>query len=154
MLPIKSQKGFTVVEILLVVSVTVILLAASGPALQTYLGKRSIDNWTLSLQDALRRARAQSVAGLNGTAYGVHVEADNFVLFSGTTFVVDPENEVATLPGTMSLSAITLNGGGADIIFDRNTGETNQGGTVVVSYQSGGSKTVSINELGLVEIAP
>lgn len=154
MLSKKSQKGFTVVEILLVVSISVILLAASGPALQTYLGKRSIDTWTLSLQDALRRARAQSVAGLNGTAYGVHVEADNFVLFSGTTYAVDPENEVATLPGTITLSNISLNGGGADIVFNRNTGETNQNGTVTVSYQSGGTKTVSINELGLVELSP
>lgn len=149
-----EQKGFTLVEILLTVAVLVLLVTISGPALTAYLEKRSLDTWALSLQDALRRAQAQAKAGIQDSVYGVHLEADQFILFAGSTYTPDPEDEVSVLPGTVTLSNITLTGGGSDVIFDQNTGETDEDGSVTITYTNGGTKTVSVNPLGLVEVVP
>ena len=149
-----NRTGFTILEILLVVGMIVLLVAVSVPALGGWAARSQLSNFPLQAIDSLRRAEARATSGSGNSDHGVHFESGQFVLFEGSTYsAVDPDNQVVSLPANMTISAISLTGGGADVIFEKPTGETATDGTITFEYTPDGTSiTVSVNELGLAQV--
>jgi len=149
------MKGLTLIEILIVIAILFTLAALGAGALPLF--QRTVD-LNASLEDgmsALLRARSKTLAGEDGLQYGVHLSSDRVVLFEGGTYSSsDPKNEETVLPATVEISSITLNGDGAEVIFQKLTGETNQYGTVTFRLTSDFSKTrtLTILETGVVSV--
>ena len=148
-----NQKGFTLVELLtvsfLVLTLTLIALTFAGSTLT----RNSLRNTTTEIVDTLRRAQWQTMNGFQDTVYGVHFESGQFVLYQGAVYSAGAATNVVTSVQTpVSISAISLNGGGSDVLFSDPHGETAQYGSVTITdATTETSQTVTINAFGMVD---
>ena len=147
-----NEKGITTLEILLVIGIIVLIGAATVGSYSSFLTRNASATITWDVTDALRRARVQAMSGRFDTDWGVHFEADSYVLFQGSTYSAsEPSNEDFELPAGYSIDSISLNGGGSNIIFNQVDGDTEEYGSVtVVSTEGGNSKVISVNAAGTI----
>jgi len=147
------KSGFTVVEFILVVTLIGILALIAAPYGSRFIGQNELDQRTVEAVDTLRRAQSSSMNGRGGDSWGVHFSTDSFALFKGESYnPSDPDNETVELPSRISVSTISLNGGGNDVIFARIFGDTtNYGFVVFEDLESDKYNTVTINQAGLID---
>jgi len=149
------KKGFTLVEVLVVMAIAVILVALATVS----LGNINDNNQLSSAKDGvftlLREARNATISSKDASRYGVHFESGRAVYFKGDTFTEpSDDNKEFVMPDVITISDISLEGGGSDIIFDRLTGATEQYGTVRFSNVDdvSASTTISIFSTGVMEV--
>ncbi|MFY9457917.1 MAG: prepilin-type N-terminal cleavage/methylation domain-containing protein [Candidatus Spechtbacterales bacterium] len=151
------MKGFTLIEILVVLAVSAVLVGISGGVYTSFNKRSGVDLEARKLESVLNLARNRTLASDGERSFGVHMDnyLDEYMLFPGIAYVAsDPENEKFEMPPQIDLSAIQLGGGGSDIIFDRLTGTTSQFGSVVIQNVSdtSNSVTICIASSGAIEI--
>lgn len=150
---LKTQNGFTITEALIAIAIVSVLSALSVAYFNSFLARNELKNESLKIVDSLRRARGQAMAGQEDSAWGVHFESGKYVLFKGISYSAsDSFNEEIILPAVLTISAITLNGGGSDAVFSKIRGETSQFGTTTISNDIGEMKNIVINSYGNIEI--
>jgi len=150
----KMIGGFSFIEILIVIGIigilsAIIIYAFSG--LRDSFLLRGEKGRVISLAND---ARTKTLSSQNDTAYGIHFDADQAVLFAGGTYATGTiGNEVLLLDDRIEISSIDLFGGGSDILFKRLTGETDQIGTVEIQIIGNASSTevITINSNGGIE---
>lgn len=123
------SKGFTFIETILVAGIIAIL---AGIALASFLNSRNTRDLTTSRQSIislLRLAQAKTLAGEDGSVWGVHLEQAQAVLFRGSSYASATYTRVLALPQTIQITNISLASGGADVIFKKLSGETGQDGS-------------------------
>jgi prepilin-type N-terminal cleavage/methylation domain-containing protein len=150
----KTNKGFSLMEILVVVSIAVVLVVSITVSFAKFSENQIIKSTVSEVLSELDEARALTLASYDDTVYGVHIESDEITFFKGDTYsAVDEDNEVTELSARVSISDISLYGGGDDIIFQRLTGKTDQYGTLTVSLVSDPTETkiITIQESGIIE---
>lgn len=145
--------GFTLLELLIVLGILAVVAVASAPFLASSISRNDLQTSTWKLVDDLRRAQTQAMAGHTNSAWGVHVQTDRHVFFRGTTYnISDPDNIVTMLPGTITISNISLNGGSSDIRFTKIRGNTNDYGTLtLLDSNSNETTTITINSAGHIQ---
>lgn len=149
-----NKRGFTLLEILMVISISAILMIGGMSSYSHFTKKKSLEITTQTIASYLKDARSFTIASKGDTTYGVHFEADRVVLFSGSSFIEpSADNREHELPGNIEISVIDLNGGGSDVVFDRLTGATSQYGTTTVSLFADITDTrdIVIEATGIVE---
>ncbi len=100
----------------------------------------------------LGKARAETLAAKGGAQYGIHFEERKIVLFAGATYSAsDAGNRLQALHSDAKISAVSLSGGGSDIIFQKLTGKTAQRGTITLALVSDASRTkvITITATGI-----
>ncbi len=148
-------RGFTLIEILVVIIIATILTTI---IMTGFINFRKHTDLETSVQDGIvfiLEARARSLSSLNSMTHGIHFDSGALVLFTGLVYnPADPSNVVRTLPSTVTISDILLQGGGYEIIFKKLTGDTDQYGTVTFELVSDSSqaRTIDIAKSGLVSI--
>lgn len=147
-----KKKGFTMFELMIVVSIFVILLAYMPQVYSSYFTSSGIKMARWEITNTLKRARLNTMTGREDVQWGVHFESDQYVLFKGTTYSSsDPDNEVHELLQSLDVTNISLNGGGADVVFN-NVGSTDQYGSLQVeSDASSNTVSVTINSAGTID---
>lgn len=151
----ERQRGFTLIEILVSISILLIIMAVTIFSLTTLSKKVEIDSTSQNILSTLRLAQSKTLASENETKYGVHFETAKYVLFSGPTYSSSAtDNKVYNLTDSQ-ISTISLNGGGSEVIFDRIRGTTSNYGTVVIRLTTdvAQTKTININSSGQVSIS-
>lgn len=149
----RREAGFTAIETLTAVVILVVLLIITIVSFTLFRQERDLGGATEGLTSTLEQARSQTLASQNQTAYGVHLEAGRYVLFEGGAYVAGAAtNQAFTLPSSIELSGWGLAGGGADVVFERLTGKTNQPGsaTLRIRNQPTRTKTVTVLATGIV----
>lgn len=146
------KNGFTIIEILLAISIIVIL---GGIGFASLIASRNVRDLTTSSQNTLsvlRLAQSRTLAGENDSAWGVRLVSNQITLFQGDTFAGSPLTKVYALPDSMQITNIALTGGGSDVIFKRVTGQTDQTGTFLLSVINAPSNSfsVTVDSLGKV----
>lgn len=146
------QKGFTILEILIVVAILAILTSISLAAFVSYRKSQALKADTENVAGLLAQARSQTVSSKNASAYGVHFTSGSATLFTAPTYSAGAaSNVVYTLTPGNALTT-TLPGGTSALLFNRITGETNQSGTIEVKITSEtASSTISIYKTGTIE---
>lgn len=146
------KAGFTIIELLLVLGILAILVAVAAPYVVSTIGRNELSAATWEVVGTLRQAQTQARTSYGNTAWGVHVEPTQIVLFEGITYnAADPDNIVTLVTGSVSITGITLNGGGADIRFTKNKGETTDYGTITLTDASSGeTAAVVVSATGVV----
>ena len=155
-----KNKGFTLVELLIVIAIGLVIVGGSLFSYSRLTGRSYLGARTYELIQTIRQAQLNSVARLNDDRWGVHIDPDiggnndNFVLFKGVAYASrnSAYDTVTNLPDSVSISLISLNDAGADIIFNKTTGVPAQYGTITLTDNQGGSNIININSYGIVSL--
>lgn len=135
------MKGFSLFEFIGMFAVLIVIAAI---VVGGFLGFKRGSELTLAKEHALsqlREAKTRTLASRDNAAWGAHFEIDRVILFKETYSVEAAENETTILPASVETSAITLAGGGNDVIFKRLTGDTDQTGTITLRLKNDTKKT-------------
>lgn len=141
-----SKKGFTLIEVVLSLSILLILSAASLPIIWPYLTQNDLEVASQVTTESLRRAQVLAMAQKKDSNWGVKIQANNVIIFQGTSF----ENRDNSFDELINF-LITLQVSGPDeIIFDKLSGYPNHIGNIVLSNSENQSKSININSKGLI----
>lgn len=152
-----KNKGISLIEILVIISIISILSAVVISNLSSFHKQQVLKNTTEDLVSLLSEARNSTISSKNSTNYGVRIQTDNAILFTGANFADDVSNKQINFDPAVLVpitGGINLAGGGSDIVFSRITGDTANNGTIVIQLTSDSSKqkTISINSLGIIGV--
>ncbi|MDD5416185.1 MAG: type II secretion system protein [Candidatus Daviesbacteria bacterium] len=140
-----DKSGFTLLEVLLAISVVAILSGLSIPVFRIMLTKNDLDIATTTVAQTLRRAQLLSQAVDGDTSWGLQVQSGSIVLFKGTSFISRDSNfdETFDMATTIGVSGTT------EYVFSKFTGLPQATGTINLSTEND-SRSVSINEKGTI----
>ena len=147
------KTGFSLLQLVIAVAIvtalSVIIFSSTGTAKTNQLLK----NETEGVVAVIKEAQEKTLSGEGDSQYGVHIQSDKVVLFTGSSYSSSASsNRAFTLDSTVTITSISLAGGGSDIVFSQLSGETSQYGTFVIKNISttNGQKTITVSKLGLV----
>jgi prepilin-type N-terminal cleavage/methylation domain-containing protein len=153
-------RGFTLLEILIVISITLILALASFSFFGSSYTSAQLNESTTNIIQSLRLAQEKSIARLNNNQSGVYFiinpnGKDEYIVYQGQSYAnrIEMYDQKNVLDDSLSLevSGFTLTGTNVDINFSTATGVPNNIGTINLKNDSGTTKAIKINALGMVE---
>ena len=148
-----TQRGVTLMEVLMVIGIIATLSVLSFVAFRNLNSTRALEGEAGRVAGELQKARALTLSSKNQAQFGLHVQASQVTLFQGVVFVAGSStNTVTGLNPLITISSISLAGGGSDVVFNRLSGKTAENGTITLSRTGGASKTITIYSTGLVEM--
>lgn len=150
-----KQKGFSLIETLAVVAIGGILISVVMFSFSSFRNSKIIDISADQVLSVINEARVKSVSSEDYSRFGVHFEAGKAVFFKGDSYVDQNSANVETeLSPLAEISDISFNGGGADVVFQKLTGKTNNYGSLRVRLKSDNSKykIISVKSTGIANI--
>ena len=150
-----NKSGFTLIELLISIGILAIITTFGATFFSTGIGQNELVSTSWEVIDTLRRAQSSSLSGKGNSAWSVHFETNQFVLFKGVTYnVLDPDNVFFPLSTTIEVSDISLNGGGSDVFFNKVKGTTTKFGTVtLLDTNTGETRVINISKEGVFIIS-
>lgn len=144
------NRGFTIAELLISIAIVSLLSGISMVAFSSFSQKQSLDVAASTVAAMLRDARAQTIASVGGSQYGVSIEDDRFVLFQGSTYSPSATTSTAVYFGSRVAASSTA----STFVFERVTGDASASGMIEVYLVSDPSvkKFVVVQGTGLVSI--
>lgn len=154
----RKSLGFTLIEVMVAVAIFSIIAGTAFSVSASFLtDSQRISNVNLIVQH-LRLAQMRAISEYRKSAWGMHLEETpvSFSIFRGSSYAVrDPAfDTVVELPSSLSFSNISLQGGGADIVFERMTGQTSNYGTFTLSDNNENDVLISVNVAGVIDSQP
>lgn len=149
---LNSTKGFTLIEILFVLSILGILFAIVTPQFNRMKDNQILNSTTDEVLSTINKASSQSLASFDSSAYGVAFASDRITLFKGTVYDVNAvTNEVVYLKSPAIISNISF-GGVSSLYFNRLTGVPSANGSFSIELSSGSDaeKVISIDATGRI----
>ncbi|MDO8493031.1 MAG: type II secretion system protein [bacterium] len=149
-----TKKGFTLLEIILVLAIVLVIATVIVKSYSLFNSRVKVQGDAGKIASLLYKAKSDTISGRGGLQYGVHFESGKAVLFRGTSYSSGAStNQNLPLSPHVSIFAITLTGGGSEVVFQKLTGVTEQPGSIKIRSDSGiASSTISISANGLVTI--
>lgn len=139
---ITSRRGFTVVELLLVMAIIAVMFAIISISLSGMIPRANLYSSTDTIQVDIRQQQLKAMYSETETAgtatgdFGVQFANSTYTLFKGNTYsAADPTNALTDLGSGIQ---ITTTFAGNQIVFDRKNGE-------IVNFIPG-SNTVTIHD--------
>ncbi len=151
------KRGFTIIEVIVVITIIVILATVSITALYSLQKRSHLDNGIQEFVNILKFAQNKTLSSENNNQYGVYldnsVSPNKYVLFEGSSYALRniSADLIYFLHQTVEFFGINLNGGN-EIVFDKLTGMTQQSGSIVLRLKADTSqnKTVYISNVGAI----
>ncbi len=143
----KHSAGFTLLEIVISISVLVIVASISVPIYQSFRARNDINIAGMEIAQSVRRAEILSQAVDGDTSWGVGVQMGSITLFKGTSYAdrdVDFD-EVFEMPTNITPSGLS------EIVFAKFTGLPEVSGTFILTLAGGETRSIIINEKGMVD---
>ena len=140
----KSGAGFTLLEILLSISVLAIIAGVGIPVYQSFQVRNELSLATNTVAQTMRRAQTLAEAVEGDDTWGVYVGGSAITLFKGANYL---GRDVA-YDEIFNLSNTIVPTGDQEIIFNKFTGEPQSFGTLILTTADD-SKTITINAKGL-----
>jgi prepilin-type N-terminal cleavage/methylation domain-containing protein len=150
------SKGFSLIELLIVIAIISVLSAVMIPTLASFRGQQALKNTTEDLVSLLNTARSDTQGSLNSTNYSVYIDSSSATYFVGSVYISNaPTNKKILYNSAVTIpisGGVNLNGGGNIVSFSRLSGDTINYGTIVIQLSSDAnrSKTITINKTGTV----
>lgn len=150
MLKSKTNNAFTLSEALLSIALIGILASISAPLYTSLLKRNYLNIAAVTLGRSLRQAQIFSQGVTQDSSWGVKVQNGSIVVFKGTDFILDRD---PNFDETYDMSpAITTSGSPiTEIVFQKLSGEPVTYGTIILNGANGETKTVMVNEKGMIE---
>jgi prepilin-type N-terminal cleavage/methylation domain-containing protein len=156
------KKGFTLLELLLVIAIISLILVTSISITYSYYVRTQVDNSMSVLIETIRRAQTLSRSAVDDSAWGVKISEQSVILFKANDGDADGNPDSYSqvsrdesldreykLPGEVTIS----NSGQVEMIFEKLTGEPSIGSllTIQVNSTSSYSRQITINQLGAID---
>lgn len=155
------KQGFTMTEVLVVISIMIILLLVTLPLYNSFQVSARLNETNVQVAQALRLARERSLAGYNNGQHGIYLENNNdsndrYIVYQGTSYASRDTgyDRIMTIEGGLNFSFTNLdliNNDDVDINFSSGLGVPDNTGTIVVVHNSGKTRSIIISSLGLIE---
>lgn len=145
----QNHTGFTLIEVLLVITLITIVLGLSAPVVRQFQLREQVNvgvsNVALQWRRAALLARHQS----ENSAWGVAVIGDEAILYRGDSYA----SRDASYDEALDITAQdqSLSGGASDLNFSPLDGYPDADAGVTLSNGGSYEKSVSINQIGVVE---
>ena len=142
------MRGFTLIELVIVLSITLMLSAIVGALSSNTLPKTQLHSESEAVIENLRRAQAFSIAGKHDQLWGVHLTSTNLTLFAGSSYALrDTQyDQVRTFPAGITVTGLS------DILFAALSGSTSNTGTIILTADATSeTEVITVNARGLVE---
>ncbi len=144
---INVKRGFTLVEMMLVIGILVIIAGLAIPFYQSFQISSALDNAGQEIIQSLRNAQSKAMSSQGLSSYGVHFDTNQFVIFKGNIYnPVDAENEIFEVANTVDITS----NGSYNVVFSVGEGLPDAQPIITVTSSNNKSKSISINELGRV----
>lgn len=143
-----AERGFSLLELLLSVTIIGMLAGLSWPVYQSYQTQTDLDVTTQSIADSLRRAQTYARNGNGDSAWGVRILPDSAVVYKGATYA-SPGRDTA-YDELISISSAFTTGGLSDITFAKFTAAPSTTGSITLTAAGNNIRTITINEKGTV----
>ena len=150
-----KQRGFSLIEMMAVIAIGAVLVAGIVVSFSSFRNSKTVDISADGILSVINEARVKTVSSEDYSRFGVHLEASRAVLFKGDIFAEPNSSNIETLLSPLvEISDISLNGGGADIVFQKLTGKTGNYGSLRVRLKSDNNKykTISVKATGISNI--
>lgn len=146
--PYNFQKGFTLIELILVIAIISILMALSASIGSSFLVRNYTQNTVNDLISKLRIAQLNSLLAKKDKEWGVRIQGNQIILFAGTSYTTRDVSvdEVTPYPNTISISP-----NNSEYVFTKLTGNSNVA-TITISNNIGESEVININQEGIVDV--
>jgi prepilin-type N-terminal cleavage/methylation domain-containing protein len=146
----KSNKpifsGFTLIELILTVSIIAIISSAVIPIASSFIVKNSFSNKSSELLNAIRIAQLNSLYSKENDSWSVRSENKMLTVFKGQVYG-DRDSKfdiVYRIPDNIAVSDF-------EIIFERQTGFANEEVFVVLQSLLGDEVSFAVNRYGAIE---
>ena len=136
-----TQKGFTLLEVLLSLALVALLVGVSLPIYYTLFAKNNLDIAKNQVAQSLGRAAFLSSASDGDMTWGVKVLLGSVIVFKGTDYTTSRD---ASYDEEYSTSTAVIPSGLAEIIFDKMTGLPKTIGTIILTSTNGEIRTITI----------
>ncbi|MBP7842669.1 prepilin-type N-terminal cleavage/methylation domain-containing protein [Candidatus Woesebacteria bacterium] len=134
--------GFTVIELLVVISIVAIVSATIIPVGSAFLVRNHMSNKTNELVSSLRTAQISSMNGKEDMRWGVQVTASQIKLYAEN----DPAfNQTFAIPASITITQDT-------VLFNKLTGNPDATATFTITSNSSDSTVITVNEVGTVDV--
>ncbi|HLD17879.1 MAG TPA: type II secretion system protein [Patescibacteria group bacterium] len=143
----KRGKGFTVIEVLIVMAVMIILMGAIMPVSSSFLNKNDLDLTVQKIVQSVRRAQFLAQATDSDSTWGIHAQSGSVILFKGANYSARDatRDEIYTFSNNEVLDGTT------DFLFSKLTGFPTATGTLSITSSDASVRNVSINAFGIVQ---
>ena len=81
------NKGFTLIEIIIVICIIILVAASLGPVGASFYRQQLLNKTEQQLIGILKQARSNAVNQINNSAFGVYIYNNQAVLFQGFNFL-------------------------------------------------------------------
>lgn len=144
---IHSQRGFTLLEVILSLAIVAILTGLSLPVYRILMTKNDLDVATVTVAQTLRRAQTLSIAVDGDTNWGVKVQSEGITLFKGTSYALRDStfDEVYTLSDNVTPSGVS------EIVFSKLLGNPDNTGTLILTNSNNETQNITINSKGFLD---
>lgn len=149
----KLNRGFTFLELLIVISIVAIISASGAAFYVSYSKTVEINSMASTIVSDLKQSQAKAMSGVGGFKWGIHFvnnTNDYYEVFSTATDY-SGASKVSTvyLPVSITFTEPASNSN-KNIIFNKISGSTSDSNIIISS--SGVSKTITISSVGNISV--
>jgi prepilin-type N-terminal cleavage/methylation domain-containing protein len=142
-----NRDGFTLIEVLLSVSIIGMLAGISLPVYESFIRRNDLDLASQQLAATLRRAENYARSVKQDSSWSVEVQGSVVTLFQGTNFVSRNTiyDETFDIPASITPSGLS------EVQFAKFTATPNTTGSITLSSTTNSTRTVTLNAKGMVD---
>ncbi|MDP2684250.1 MAG: prepilin-type N-terminal cleavage/methylation domain-containing protein [bacterium] len=144
------KSGFTILELIIVISITMIILVASAPLYTGFYKSAQLNDGSVQIVQTLRTAQQRAISRYQKQSHGVKFETDRYTLYFGDSYATRQSSydKVTELDSGVSLTNTLIND---EVNFEKGTGIPNSNGSVTLIHATGDSRQILINAVGKIE---
>lgn len=114
-----SQKGFTILELMLVVGMLIVIFSLGFPIAFDFYKNYQLRAEGDKFISLLETTRNSSMINLNQLPHGIYRDNDNFIIFEGNSFAARNQSQDQNFPRAKTISVAGPN----EIIFNSLSGQ-------------------------------
>lgn len=143
----KKIRGFTLLEMMLSLSILGIIFAMTGPLYRVFMVRNDLDIVVSTMVQNIRRAQTLSQVADGDSEWGVHTATGSILLYKGSNYALRDEafDENTEIPDNISVSGLV------HITFEKKTGIPQSTGTTTFTSVTNETRHVTINQKGMVD---